>query len=69
MQVFVVHHEYADALHSDYKLIGVFSSEAKARESITRLCTLPGFIDYPNNFVVEAVTVDADVWMANQGEC
>ncbi len=47
----------------DVKLIGVYSSRAKARAAVRRVRGAPGFRDHPRGFTVEAMTVDRDHWV------
>jgi hypothetical protein len=44
------------------KLIGIYSTEAKAREAIERLRLQPGFMDYPEGFEIQPSLVDATGW-------
>ncbi|MFF8599974.1 hypothetical protein ACF065_25570 [Streptomyces sp. NPDC015232] len=46
----------------DVKLLGVYSSSAKAEERMRRARLLPGFADEPDCFVVDEYTVDEDEW-------
>jgi hypothetical protein len=62
--VFVVHHEYQHYDDRDEtKLIGVYSTEAKAKLAIERLRVLPGFSEYPDGFSVDCYPIDADHWI------
>jgi len=63
MTVYVLQHahEHDDALE-DVKMIGVYSSEAKAREAIERVVGQPGFRDHPDGFTIDAYEVDTDQW-------
>jgi hypothetical protein len=59
--VFVVHHEcqrYDD--RDEIKLIGIYSTEAKAKSAIERLRVLPGFRECPDGFSVDCYPLDAD---------
>ncbi len=52
-EVFVVHHYHLineDDEYEDGKLIGVFSSEAKANEAVATVGVKPGFVDSPDGF-------------------
>ena len=42
----------------DFKLIGVFSTEAEAQAAIEQLKSQPGFKDYPNGFHIDAYPLD-----------
>lgn len=44
------------------KLLGVYSSEEKAQERITRSLGQPGFADHPDDFLIVPQTVDKDDW-------
>lgn len=62
--VYVLHHvreddEFAD----DAKLIGIYRTEASAKEAIERLTPQPGFRDYPKGFQVEPYELDKDHWV------
>ena len=56
----VVHHEMdadgdeteTDEIEMSMKLIGIYSSEEKARQAIGRMRQLPGFRDWPDGFRV-----------------
>jgi hypothetical protein len=40
------------------KLVGIFSSADAAKKAIQRRLGLPGFRDYPKNYVIEPLQVD-----------
>jgi hypothetical protein len=62
--VFVVHHEYQrDDDRDETKLIGIYSSEAKAKLAIERLRVLPAFSECPDGFSVDCYPIDADHWI------
>lgn len=46
----------------DVKILGVYSSEERARERIARARKLPGFSDEPECFLIAASVVDDDQW-------
>ena len=46
----------------DEKLIGVYSTEEKAKDAIERLKEKPGFRDYPDGFEICDDVVDRDSW-------
>ncbi|MFI7430176.1 hypothetical protein ACIBPB_24545 [Micromonospora sp. NPDC049836] len=46
----------------DLKLLGVYSSAARAEDRIQRARNLPGFRDEPDCFLVSGHTVDQDQW-------
>jgi hypothetical protein len=46
----------------DVKLLGVYSTDAKAQQRISQAQTLPGFQQEPDCFQIVAYTVDKDEW-------
>lgn len=66
--VFLVYHVFesrdlaTDDLDERAKLIGVYSSELKASEAITRLRDKPGFKDHPDGFEVCRYLLNKDHW-------
>ncbi|MYR60682.1 hypothetical protein GTY54_32110 [Streptomyces sp. SID625] len=46
----------------DAKLLGVYSSHAKAEERMRRARLLPGFADEPDCFVIDDYVLDEDEW-------
>jgi hypothetical protein len=66
--IYILHHSYEDEDHEDTKLIGVYSSEQKAAETILRLRVMPGFRRYPNAFTVNKFTIDQDHWTEGFGD-
>lgn len=61
--VHVVHHVHVhDEGHEDVKLVGVYSSAARAAEAIARARLLPGFRDVPDGFEVTPYMLDVDGW-------
>jgi hypothetical protein len=46
----------------DLKILGAYSSEARAAARIQRARMLPGFRDEPDCFYVSRYTVDQDEW-------
>lgn len=61
--VYVLHHvrkddEYGD----DAKLIGVYRTRAKVKETIKRLTPQPGFRDLPKGFQISPYELDKDHW-------
>jgi hypothetical protein len=43
-------------------LIGVYSSEEKAKGAIERLRGKAGFVDFPEGFEIAPYTIDHDYW-------
>lgn len=50
------------------KLLGFFSSEEKCRAVVSDYLKLPGFKDYPDDFVTEKVSADIDDYNYNIGD-
>jgi hypothetical protein len=61
--VFLVHHvnQISDD-EEDIKLIGVFSSEKKARHAIDCARNLPGFSEVSNGFSINRYQIDKRAW-------
>lgn len=58
-------HELTDDLgtYEEEKLIGVFSSDKKATDTIEALKKLEGFRDYPiSDFIIDEMEVDEPSW-------
>lgn len=58
-------HEITDdfGTHEDEKLIGIFSSEQKANETIQHFKNLEGFRDCPSDcFIIDKYEVDKPDW-------
>ena len=49
--------------NEDIKLIGVYSTESKAQETIERLHEKPGFRDWPQGFEIAGTVLDRDGWI------
>jgi hypothetical protein len=65
-EIYVLHHVHElENGYEDVKLLGIFSSEAKALKLIERYKLLEGFKDYPGGFSVDKYTVDKSHW--NEG--
>jgi hypothetical protein len=63
MDVFVVQHTHKlEDGGEDVKLVGVYSSEERAREAVDRLSRKPGFRDHPDSFQIDRYRVDSDQW-------
>lgn len=58
--VFLAWHEYENDGCEEAKLLGVFSTRAFAEDAIAKRREKPGFIDQPDGFQVDEVTVDDD---------
>jgi hypothetical protein len=55
-------HEMPDG-DEESKLIGVYSSEARAMEAQRRVLSQPGFRDAPEGFEIARYQVDTDHWV------
>ncbi|MFJ8042044.1 hypothetical protein ACIRBX_16235 [Kitasatospora sp. NPDC096147] len=61
----VIHHDPDGSLHTDqeeWRMLGLFSSEAAAEAWVTRARLLPGFREEPDCFVTHPVDPDQDSW-------
>ena len=65
-RVYLLHHinEHDDGTE-DIKLLGVFSSEKKAQETLNSHKTLPGFKDNIRGFSIDEYILDKSEW--NEG--
>ena len=64
MKVFLLWHTHQlSSDEDDFKLIGVYSTEAEALAARERVCSQPGFRDSPEGFEVCPYTVDQDHWI------
>jgi hypothetical protein len=59
-RVFLLQHQEPDS--EDFKIVGVYASEAEAKAAIDRLKGKPGFCDFPEWFVIEAYDLNSDQW-------
>jgi len=64
-RVFVLFHSYEnDDGYDEEKMIGVYSSEEKAKETIEKLKNVEGFCDYPVDcFGIDEYEIDKDHWV------
>jgi hypothetical protein len=72
MEVYVLHHVHLLGDEDEVKLIGVYSTEERARAAAGRLASQPGFSDYPKlldldddpreGFEIAEYEVDRDHW-------
>lgn len=60
--VYLVWHVHPLESGDDEKLVGVYASEEDARAAIQRLRTKPGFVSFPEGFMVEAYELGKDHW-------
>ena len=62
--VYLLWHEYEeDDDDGDEKLIGVYSTEEKAKQAAEALKDQPGFKDWPQGFNVYSCTLDETSWV------
>jgi hypothetical protein len=77
VKVFLLHHLHLLGDEEGVKLIGVYSTEERARGAANRLASQPGFSDFPtlwpdglladdgearNGFEISAYEIDTDHW-------
>ncbi len=67
MKVYLLSHRRNDEELDGYKVIGIFSSEDKAKESIRELKAAPGFRDYPDLFHIDGYEMDKTFWRGGFG--
>src|SRR5215203_5871078 len=60
--VFILHHSYEIDGREETKLIGAYTSEAKAEAAIEKLKTKPGFKVRPDDFVISEYELNTDHW-------
>jgi hypothetical protein len=61
--VYLLEHVHVlDEDDEDVKTIGVYRSEASAKEAIRRLGEQPGFRDHPEGWSISAMRMDQDHW-------
>lgn len=62
-KVYLVHHtREVDEESDDIKLVGIYSSEEKARQAIAQLREQPGFRDHQDGFELGEATLDHTEW-------
>jgi hypothetical protein len=61
--VYLVQHIYEDETHEDTKLVGVFSSRAKANMAVEESKGLSGFNSYPYGFEISKCEIDRREWL------
>ena len=62
--VYLLWHAYDLDEEDEVKRLGVYSSEAKARERLEQARLLPGFAEHPENFRIDPYVLDKDEWTA-----
>ncbi|WP_433263214.1 hypothetical protein ACQPZF_31600 [Actinosynnema sp. CS-041913] len=53
---------WSEEAGDDLKILGVYSTERRARERIEHARSMPGFSDEPNCFLLDRYVVDVDQW-------
>lgn len=61
--VFIVQHIHLIDELEDIKIIGIYSSEKKAKLAIKRFSIMPGFRDSIDGFHIDKYKLDADNWV------
>jgi len=61
-RVYLLWHSYEVDDCEVSKLLGVYSTEERAADRIERSRSLPGFVDHPDDFVIDRYEIDADKW-------
>ena len=62
-EIYLLWHTYAaDSGDEDHKLIGVYSSEARAQEALEQVRSQPGFRDHPDGFGIYESRLDSTGW-------
>ncbi|WP_018694371.1 DUF7336 domain-containing protein [Algicola sagamiensis] len=62
--VYVVMHEHVyDDEDGDIKMVGIYSSEAKAKEAVEMLKERPGFSAAPDGFLIDVYQLDETHWL------
>ena len=66
--VFVLQHSYERDGYDEVKMIGVFSTDEKAMQTINKLKNVAGFRDYPKEcFCIDEYEIDTEHWI--EGFC
>jgi hypothetical protein len=61
--VYIVHHvRKSSGSDEDTKLIGVYSTQLRARHAVDRLQLAEGFKSTPHGFAISCYEVDKDHW-------
>jgi len=56
------HSHEISASETDEKLIGVYRTREAAEQAISRTKLLPGFVDCPQGFEIDAYEIGVDNW-------
>jgi hypothetical protein len=62
MDIFLLWHSHPVEGESNDKLIGLYSSEQKAKEAMERSILLPGFAENQDGFEIDRYEIDKDHW-------
>lgn len=63
-KVFILTHVHeAWPGHEDIKIIGIYSTQAKAEAAVARTKLLPGFESVPEGFHIDVYPLDQDHWV------
>lgn len=63
--VYMLWHTYEmDSGEEESKLIGVYSSEERAKEALEQIRAQPGFRDHPEGFLVDETRLDLTSWVS-----
>ena len=62
--VYLLHHvhEFEDG-HEDFKMIGVFSTEQRAKDALGLVKDQPGFRECPEGFEISEAELDTMEWL------
>lgn len=60
--VYVLWHSLELDGHDEDKMIGVYSTKAKASGAMRRYRKLKGFRDYPDGFIIDPYRLNQDHW-------
>ena len=61
--VYLVWHSHDLEQETELKVLGVYSTEGKAEQRVTRAKAEPGFRDFPDQFFISEYELDEDLWI------
>lgn len=61
--VFLLQHSYEQGECEETKIIGIYSSKAKAEETIERFKNIIGFKEHQDCFYIDEYDIDKDNWI------
>jgi len=62
-KVYMLWHSYVkESGVEDVKLVGVYSSEERAKEGLKQVRSQPGFRDHPEGFEIDGMRLDLTGW-------